>query len=278
MKKNFKYIFIFALLLVAVLVWREVWARDGGILKFYVLDVGQGDAIFIETPSGNQILIDGGPDKSVLKELGEVMPFYDRTIDLVILTHPHLDHAGGLTEVFKNYQVLKYMDSGEPDTLAEYRELKKTVEAEKIPYLEARRGMKIILDENAVLNILTPEKLLPGSSEHRNMVISRLSFGEVDFLLTGDAERPLEFFLVEKGDEIGSEVLKAGHHGSRTSSNLLFLEKVAPEYALISAGLKNKYGHPHREVLENLDKIGAKILRTDLDGRILLETDGLRIF
>src|SRR3989344_5668011 len=104
MRKWFKYVFVLILLTVAALVWREVWSA-GGELKFYLLDVGQGDAIFIETPSGNQILIDGGPDKSVLRELGEVMPFYDRTIDLVILTHPHLDHAGGLVEVLKNYEV-----------------------------------------------------------------------------------------------------------------------------------------------------------------------------
>ena len=278
MRKRFKYVFVLILLIVAVLVWREVWSAEGGTLKFYVLDVGQGDAIFIETPSGNQILIDGGPDKSVLKELGEVMPFYDRTIDLVILTHPHLDHAGGLVEVLKNYEVEKFMDSGNTHTIAEFRELKSMLEVKNVEQVKARMGTEIILGEEARLSILAPAELKSGSNLHNNMVISRLSFGEVDFLLMGDAERPLEYFLIEQEDNIQSEVLKAGHHGSRTSSSELFLEKVAPEYALISAGRKNKYGHPHAEVLENLQKTGAKILRTDLDGRIEIRTDGLHTY
>src|SRR3989338_8119474 len=278
MRKGFKYFFVLVLLIVAVLVWREVFALNGGTLKFYVLDVGQGDAIFIETPSGNQILIDGGPDKSVLKELGEVMPFYDRTIDLVILTHPHLDHAGGLVEVLKNYEVEKFMDSGNTHTIAEFAELKSMLEVKNVEQVKARRGTEIILGEEARLSILAPAELKSGSNLHNSMVISRLSFGEVDFLLMGDAERPLEYFLIEQEDDIQNEVLKAGHHGSRPSSSGLFLEKVRPEYALISAGRKNKYGHPHAEVLENLQKIGAKILRTDLDGRIEIRTDGLHTY
>ncbi len=278
MRKRFKYFFILILFIVAALVWREVFALNGGTLKFYVLDVGQGDAIFIETPSGNQILIDGGPDKSVLRELGEVMPFYDRSLDLVILTHPHLDHVGGLVEVLKNYEVEKFMDSGNTHTIAEFAELKSMLEIKNVEQVKARRGTEIILGEGTRLSILAPAELKSGSNLHNNMVISRLSFGEVDFLLMGDAERPLEYFLVEQEDDISSEVLKAGHHGSRTSSSELFLGKVRPEYALISAGRKNKYGHPHREVLENLEKIGAKILRTDLGGRVEIHTDGLRIF
>ena len=259
---------------VAVLVWREVFARDGGTLKFYVLDVGQGDALFIETPSGNQILIDGGPDKAVLRELGEVMPFYDRTIDLVILTHPHLDHVGGLVEVFKNYRINKYIGSGDAHTIAEFQELERLVKIKNIGYVQARRGMKIVLDDGTELLILPPAELKSGSNLHNNMITSRLTYGAMDFLLMGDAERPLEFFLFEKGDEIQSEVLKVGHHGSKTSSSQLFLEQVRPQFALISVGRKNRYGHPHREVLESLEKIGAKILRTDLNSRIEISSDG----
>ena len=118
MKRNFKYIFVLILLAVAVISWREAFGRDRDKLKFYMLDVGQGDAIFIETPSGNQILFDGGQDRKILEELGKVMPFYDRSIDLVILTHPHLDHAGGLLEVLKNYEVGELMDGGDNYNLA----------------------------------------------------------------------------------------------------------------------------------------------------------------
>ena len=206
------------------------------------------------------------------------MPFYDRTIDLVILTHPHLDHTGGLVEVLKNYEVEKFMDSGNTHTIAEFAELKSMLEVKNVEQVKARRGTEIILGAGIRLSILAPAELKSGSNLHNSMVISRLSFGEVDFLLMGDAERPLEYFLIEQEDNIQSEILKAGHHGSRTSSSDLFLEKVRPEYALISAGRKNKYGHPHAEVLENLQKTGAKILRTDLDGRIEIRTDGLHTY
>src|SRR3989338_3547197 len=164
MKRNFKYIFVLILLAVAVLAWREAFSLDSGKLKFYMLDIGQGDAIFIETPSGNQILFDGGPDRKILEELGKVMPFYDRSIDLVILTHPHLDHAGGLLEVLKNYEVGELMDGGDSYNLAEYGELKKLIEEKKIKYETVHRGLKIYLDREVSLLVLTPEKLIKSDN------------------------------------------------------------------------------------------------------------------
>ncbi len=274
MKKRFKYFFILVLIFITVFTWREVLRIVPGQLKFYLLDVGQGDAIFIETSSGNQILIDGGPGKAILKELGEIMPFYDRSLDLVILTHPHLDHVGGLVEILKTYEVERFMDSGDVHTLAEYRELKRLINDKDIFYIRAQRGLKIVLDRRTELDILAPEKIVGGSNLHRNMVISGLSFGHNSFLLMGDAERPEEFALLEKDYDIRPEVLKVGHHGSRTSSSQLFLEKVFPDYALISVGRKNKYSHPHLEVLERLKALGVQILRTDLDSRIKIESDG----
>ncbi|MDP3784483.1 MAG: ComEC/Rec2 family competence protein [bacterium] len=278
MRKNFKYIFVLALLLSAILIWREVSSAQGGTLKFYLLDVGQGDALFIETPSGNQVLIDGGPDRSVLRELGQVMPFYDHALDLVILTHPHLDHVAGLVEVFKRYEVTRYLDAGDERSLAEYGELKKLVQEKGATYRQARRGLTILLDKNIMLEVLYPEKVVASSNPHRNVVISRLSFGANHFLLMGDGEVPEEFYLVGHNDALASQVLKVGHHGSKTSSSQLFLEQVRPQFALISVGRKNKYGHPTQEVLENLAAVGAKILRTDLNGRIEITSDGLHLF
>src|SRR3989344_927176 len=150
MKRNFKYIFVLILLAVAVISWREAFGRDRDKLKFYMLDVGQGDAIFIETPSGNQILFDG------------------RSIDLVILTHPHLDHAGGLLEVLKNYEVGELMDGGDSYNLAEYGELKKLMEEKKIKYEVARRGLKISLDKGISLLVLAPDKLIKSDNPHDN--------------------------------------------------------------------------------------------------------------
>ena len=274
MKRNFKYIFVLILLAVAVISWREAFGRDRDKLKFYMLDVGQGDAIFIETPSGNQILFDGGQDRKILEELGKVMPFYDRSIDLVILTHPHLDHAGGLLEVLKNYEVGELMDGGDNYNLAEYGELKKLMEEKKIKYEVARRGLKISLDKGISLLFLAPDKLVKSDNPHDNNVVSRLSYGRIDFLLMGDGEKGEELKLVQADDNLESEVLKVGHHGSKTSSNPLFLEEVNPEYALISVGAKNRYGHPAQITLDNLLAAGAKILRTDIDSTIEFKTDG----
>lgn len=272
--KRFKYFFVLILFLTAIFLWFEVFYLERQELKFYLLDVGQGDAIFIETPSKNQILIDGGPDRSVLKELGEVMPFYDRTIDLVILTHPNLDHVAGLVEVLRNYEVGMYMDTGDTYSLAQYEELKRVMAEKKIPYVLARRGTKFILDKGVELLIFHPEKLAKVSDPNQNSIIAKLSFGETDFLLTGDAEKGEELRLVTSGDDLESEVLKVGHHGSKTSSNPLFLEKVKPDYALISVGRQNRYGHPNDEVLETLLATGAIIFRTDVDSRLEIKSDG----
>ncbi|OGF51816.1 hypothetical protein A3I27_00430 [Candidatus Giovannonibacteria bacterium RIFCSPLOWO2_02_FULL_43_11b] len=274
MKKNFKYLFILILLIIAVLAWNEAFGLGEDKLKFYMLDIEQGDAIFIETPSGNQILVDGGPDRRILEELGKIMPFYDRSIDLIILTHPHLDHAGGLLEVLKNYNVGEFMDVGDSYNLAEYGELKKLIEDKKIKYETVHRGLKIYLDREVSLLVLTPEKLIKSDNPHDNNVVSRLSYGKIDFLLMGDAEKGEELRLVQEGDNLESEVLKVGHHGSKTSSNPLFLEKVKPEYALISVSAKNRYGHPAQITLDNLLAAGAKIFRTDIDSIIEFKTDG----
>ncbi|HBT81669.1 hypothetical protein A2757_01590 [Candidatus Giovannonibacteria bacterium RIFCSPHIGHO2_01_FULL_48_47] len=273
MKKRFKYLFILGLVAITALLWRQVFYLEKRELKFYVLDVGQGDAIFIETPTKNQILIDGGPERSVLEELGEVMPFYDRTIDLVLLTHPNLDHAAGLVNVLKSYEVKYFVDTDDSYYLAEYEELKKIVEEKNISRVIARRGTKIVLDRGAELVILHPDKLAKGEP-NQNSIITQLSFGDIDFLLTGDAEKGEELKLIENGDDLQSEVLKVGHHGSKTSSNPLFLEKVKPRYALISVGRQNRYGHPASEVLNSLALAGAKIFRTDADSRIKIESNG----
>ena len=273
MRKHFKYFFLLGLLAVAGILWWQVLAAEDGRLKFYVLDVGQGDAIFIETPAKNQILIDGGPGRSVLKELGEVMPFHDRSIDIVLLTHPNLDHVAGLVDVLKNYEVKFFVDTDDSYPLAEYELLKKIVKEKNIIHIIARRGTKFILDRGAEMLVLHPDKLLPGDP-NQNSIIAKLTFGEIDFLLTGDAEKGEELKLVMNGDDIESEILKVGHHGSKTSSNPLFLEKVKPDYALISVGRKNRYGHPRPEVLEALEAAGAKIFRTDVDSRIHIESDG----
>ena len=280
MKKFFekykpKHIFILGLFFAASLAWFAVYGAGNGALRVVFLDVGQGDAIFIQTPAGRQVLIDGGPNKSVLAELSRVMPFYDRSIDAVILTHPHLDHVGGLVEVLKRYEVGYAVESGDEHSIAEFAEWQNLLKEAGVRKVQARRGLRLNLDNGILLDFLLPEKMEVGDDPHKNMAVSRLSYGRTCFLFTGDIERELEWEILKDGIEC--EVLKVGHHGSKTSTSDAFLEAVKPDFAVISAGRKNRYNHPSQVVLDKLQAAGIRIFRTDLDGAVLMESDGEEI-
>ncbi|OGZ29840.1 MAG: hypothetical protein A2931_02325 [Candidatus Niyogibacteria bacterium RIFCSPLOWO2_01_FULL_45_48] len=271
-----KYIFLGALGVAAVVTWSAVFHFDGGRLTVAFLDVGQGDAIFIETPAGNQVLIDGGPNKKVLSELSRVMPFYDRSIDAVLLTHPHQDHIGGLVEILKRYNVDFVFDSGDGASLAEFGEFKKLVSEKNIKEVKVRRGYRILLGGGAYFDVLLPEVFNDSENQHQNMVVVRLTYGSTCFLMTGDAEREHEFKIL--GDDIDCQVLKVGHHGSKTSSSEAFLKAVSPEIAVIQAGAKNRYGHPYQAVLDRLTASAVQIFRTDISGAVIIESNGKNVF
>ncbi len=272
---------IYVLLVLATLnafVWYAALAEDrGGKLTVAFLDIGQGDAIFIEAPSGNQALIDGGPPSGkVLSELGRMMPFYDRDIDVVIATHPDQDHIGGLPEVFKRYRVGVLFEPGVPSDNGDYLAMEQAGEKAGIQKILARAGMKIHLDKNTTIEIFYPDRDLPARIDtNRASIVVRLTYGNKSFLFTGDLPKAEEEYLVGKnGAALRSNVLKFGHHGSRTSVSEMFLTDVAPEYAVASAGKDNRYGHPHQEVLDLAEKYRVPVLRTDLHGRIVFTTDG----
>ena len=276
--KNFKYYFLGVLFLGAVFVWYAVLAETRSGLKVAFLDVGQGDAIFVEAPNGNQVLIDGGPNKAVLRELSKQMPFYDRTIDGIVITHPHLDHYGGLVDVLDNYKIGFEMDSGNDNLESKSFDIYiKKLEEEKAKRIFAKRGMRVNLDKGLYLDILLPVINKKGMSAHDEMVVARLVYGNNSFLLTGDMEDNLESFLLSFGGSIKSDVLKVGHHGSKTSTSEKFLGLVNPGLAIISAGKNNKYGHPHQEVTERLSVFEIPILRTDEKGAIIVKSDGEKI-
>lgn len=259
-------------------VWYAVYSESRGGLMVAFLDVGQGDAIFVRAPNGNQILIDGGPNKKILSELSNVMPFYDRRIDALILTHPHEDHLNGLIEVLKRYEVGVVLESGNKGETKAYEEFEKIIKDEGIKRMYVKRGTKISVDENAFLNIFFPIFNLRNGGIHDQMVASQLAYGKTKFLLTGDMESNLEnYLIILEGNKLKSDVLKAGHHGSRTSTSLPFLGFVSPEYVVISAGANNRYGHPHKEVLDKLADFGIKFFRTDKDGTIKFVSDGEEI-
>ncbi len=248
-------------------------------LKVVFFDVGQGDSIFIETPQGHQILIDGGPSSAILEKLAKEMPFYDRTIDLIILTHPEHDHYFGLFEVLKRYEVENILWTGVIRDTAEYQEWINLIEKEGANLLIAEAGQKIILQKDPLIfmEILHPFENLAGQeikNSNDTSIVTHLFFEDISFLFTGDIIKKVEAKLVEQGVDLDSEVLKVAHHGSKTSSSLEFLEAVSPEIAVIQVGKDNSYGHPHPEVLANLEQFGIYILRTDIDGDIKIVSDG----
>lgn len=257
-------------------IWFVVIRSDrNGVLTVAFLDVGQGDAIYIEAPNGNQVLIDGGPGRQVLRTLGRQMPFFDRSLDLVLLTHPDKDHVGGLPFVFERMRVSLTATTENTATTGAYRAFEDIVRAKKIPRILARTGMRVVLDRGVVLEILFPDRSTRGWETNTSSIVARLSYGDTSFLFTGDSPVSIEKYLTEKqGVALKTEVLKLGHHGSRTSSSRAFLSAVDPTYAVISAGKDNKYGHPHKEVLATLGELKVSALNTADRGTIIFKTDG----
>ncbi|MEK7150691.1 MAG: ComEC/Rec2 family competence protein [Patescibacteria group bacterium] len=264
----------------ASLAWYALFTQASGVLTVSVLNVGQGDAIFIETPSGNQVLIDGGPGRKVLSELSEIMPAYDKSIDVVLSTHTDMDHLGGLVEVLKSYSVSAVIGNGFIAQTNIYKNWEESVSQSRNTRKTVRAGDRIVLDHNIVFDVLGPtaEDFSPepkGANEV--MIVGKLRYGEKTFLFMGDLERADEIRLTQSGADLKSDVLKVAHHGSKYSSTDFFLDRVHPKYAAISVGSTNHYGHPTSETLERLNKINAQVLRTDQSGRIIFTSDGVAI-
>ncbi len=275
--KKIKYLSLAILTITVIIVWSVVFEQvKDNILEVHFFDVGQGDAIFIETPNGQQVLIDGGPDKTVLEKLSQVMPFYDRKIDLLILTHPDADHITGLVSVLEYYNIGRILFSGLTKDTAIYQKWQDLIEDKEIPLTVAQAGQQIILQEGIVMKILWPDQsLLESFSEPCNNVsiVGQLIYGRTEFLLTGDIEKKVESHLLKENWPLESDILKVAHHGSKTSSSYDFLKAVNPQIAVISVGEKNRYKHPHEEVLERLKDI--LVYRTDDYGDIEIMTDGV---
>ena len=279
MRRNPVFVILTIFLGLNILAWLAVYDLSRSrFLEVTFFDVGQGDAIFIETPKGNKILIDGGPDSALLEKLGENLPFWDRTIDLLILTHPESDHLTGLLEVLRSYKVKNILWTGILMDTAGFKKWEKLIKQENAKIYLAQAGQKIIISPKIVLEVLHPFENLEGKSVkdvNNTSIVLRLDFLEISFLFTGDVYKSAEKELVEQGSNINSDVLKVGHHGSKTSSDEEFIKEVLPEMAVISVGKNNSYGHPHSETLAILEKYGISIFRTDLNGDIKIISDGI---
>ena len=238
-------------------------------LKVHFIDVGQGDSILIDF-GDNEMLIDGG-DKSpgVVTYLAD---YVDGALEAMVATHPHADHIGGLIAVLDAFEVEGIWLNGDTSTSKTFKDFMSRVNAEGASVYETERGSSITLGVLSFL-ILHPVKPLVGDTNN-NSIVLKLSYGNIDFLLTGDAEKEAEASILESGLTVQADILKVGHHGSRSSSSTQFLDAVEPEVAIYMAGEGNRYGHPHEETITALIKVGAEIYGTDIHGTIILTTDG----
>lgn len=277
-KKNFKLYFLLFFFTLNITIFHLVYYISGSELIISFLDVGQGDAIFVKVPGGIQVLVDGGANAEILRELGKVMPFYDRSINVIIATHADQDHIGGLVEVLKRFKVDLFLRSNATSSSAVYLELENLIKEKKIRE-EIIMSPKILsLGPGAELDIIFPTQDTTGWETNEASIVSKLVYGENSFLLTGDSPQLIEKYLVGKyGNFLDSDVLKVGHHGSKNSSAELFVGTVSPIYAVISAGLNNRYGHPSQEVLDIFAQFQDKVLQTLGAGMIVFKSDGTNI-
>jgi len=268
--------------LVLVLALATMATGPDGRLHLTVLDIGQGDAILIEGPDGATALVDGGVDPDLtLRRIGQALPFHERQIEVVILTHPHQDHLCGLGEVLRRYAVDVLVDGGRPLHGEPHHHVLAAAQLEpRARIIAALAGQVIPLGGGAALEILFPTaddvaRPLPEGDINNASIVALLRYGRFTALLTGDAEAPVEAMLADRGLLVPVDVLKVGHHGSDSGTTDAFLALVRPSVAVISSGIDNQYGHPHRSTLENLAEVaGLSVYRTDQDGSVEVVTDG----
>lgn len=269
-------IFVFILIFLNIFLFYFIVKDKNKGLTFAMLDIGQGDGLFIESPTGTQIMFDAGNARKVLGPLARVMSPFDKSIDAIIITNPDADHIGGFTDILKNYKVGQVFEPGTFNDSKTYQNLEAEIKRQNITNTLVKRGMRLDIGGGAVIDILFPDRDVSLWDSNTGSVVAKLTYGNTSIMLTGDSTAETEKIILSENsvNQLHSTILKVGHHGSRTSSSAEFVEAVSPEYAVISDGKDNKYGHPHRDTISTLEHFGAKILRTDLLGSIILKSDG----
>jgi len=247
-------------------------SQDNG-LEVCFLDIGQGDSFFIETSQGHQILIDGGPDNTLTQKLEQRIPFWDRTIDLVVLTHSDKDHVFGFLEVLKNYEIKNILWTGALGKSLLFEQWQEAIGNEGAKIWIAKQGLIISLPDQRYFEILYPFESLERrevSAMNDTSIVMMLNTDKEKILFTGDISKKIEHLLVEEGISLRADILKVPHHGSKTSSSEEFLEAVEPNLAIISVGRDNSYGHPSSVVLARYEEFGIKVLQTSKEKDICL--------
>lgn len=248
-----------------------------GTLEVYFFDVGQGDSELIRLPGGENILIDAGTSSTEDELVGELRSLGAETLDLVVATHPHADHIGGMAAVIDAFDVrqvvMPRISESDTPTTKTYENLLQSIADKGLTITPAEPGDELLSSGGAVLTVLAPNGEDYGDLNNYSVVL-RLTYGEDSFLFTGDAEEASEEEMLSLDWPLTATVLKCGHHGSETSTSPAFLDAVSPQYAVISCGVDNDYGHPDAVTLEKLEAAGAEVFRTDLQGTILASTEG----
>ena len=264
----------------AVLIWAAVLYVPSGTLKVVFADIGQGDMTVITTPGGRRIVVDGGPDGvRAAGVLDAESPFWDRSVDLVVLTHPHADHVSGLTEIARRYKIDRILERRQEFDSAEYADWTKLAQSTNAEIIQAMPGMSLAFDDGVSIHVLgPPDPMLVGtdSDVDNGSVVVRVVYGAVDFLITGDLFHEGERWMLRSGQPLASDVLKVGHHGSKTSSTDEFLRAVAPTAAVISVAQENRFGHPDRTTMERLRRVvrDSQLFLTSDRGSVTFHTDG----
>jgi len=276
MKKHTTVMIVVFVVVITVTLSLYSRSRIASRVSVVFLDVGQGDAMLITSPLGRQVLIDGGASSQVLSGLRSQMSLFDKDIDMVIATHADQDHVGGLVDVIRNYDVQTVGYNGLDAGGVAFREFARTVDEFQVPVQTLRAGSRIRIDRELYLEVLFPYEGYIHDDANEHSLVMRLVYGDTSLLLTGDVGVEVEQALVDiYGNHLQSDVLKLGHHGSKTSSSSVFLDIVDPEYAVVSASCDNRFGHPHGEVTDRVRARDIEIYETCREGDVVFESDGV---
>jgi len=276
-----KYLILLILVLSSAAMYLEAEKSQKGLLAVHFLSVGQGDAVLVETPTGKRLLMDGGPKRNIEMELQKLLPFWDRAIDVITLSHPQSDHLSGLVGLAAEWDVGHAIITGARYANDEYARFLGSLEARGITATLARPGVTLRFGDGVTVETLYPDSpgaLKRAADVNESSAVFRLDFGNISFLFTGDAGFDTEGKLMKKyASKLDVDGLKVGHHGSNYASGQEFLRRISPAAAVIQVG-ENSYGHPAPEAIERLKKSGAYTYRTDKDGTVTFVTDGKTVW
>ncbi|MBU0976362.1 MAG: MBL fold metallo-hydrolase [Patescibacteria group bacterium] len=268
--------FLALMLLVILVIEMYMLLSVDGLLALHFLDVGQGDSCLIKTPGNKLVLVDAGEDESVLRELGETIPFWRNRVDMLVGTHADSDHIKGFVYVLENFDVGMVLinDLSVFDTSLD--RIKEIAESNEIPIMEIEQGDNINIGELSIDVLWPPSEELDIFDDNQKSIVIQGEYSKFSFLLTGDIEIEQEERLISEKHINKVNILKLSHHGSRTATSSIFLDEIGPDAAIISCGLDNKFSHPNLEVIQALESKGITYYRTDQHGRISFKTDGIR--